>query len=229
MMGWIIQRLLKVPGLAPDPVNRRLIRARSPAMAAYKTEVRSHFVDPQPHQLPSAVHPCEAPEGYRWLHAYSPHHSSIDPVAVGKWLIRVPCEFVGYCWERVRDATEQGTLGIAAKVSTDWGHKNDPAFPAGHKVHVICVYTYNWQDRDDVLRVAKRLREIDAVRRQTLLYKPDAMTYAGIYSGNAPGEVAIYEIKPPYEELTVREEALVLLSDLASLRARPPPTPSFPP
>ena len=173
-----------------------------------RTEIRSYFSSGAAGYLPSDTPPCEAPEGHYWVHAFSPKGSSVDPLSVGKWLIRVQCRYVTYCWNRVRQATEEGTLGIGAKVSTDWGNANDPAAPGGWADHVICVYTYDWRDREDVGRVARCLGEIDAIRRQTLFYKPDAMTYDGIYSGNTPGGVAIYEMKRPYEQLFAREDAL---------------------
>ena len=45
---------------------------------------------------------------------------------------------------------------------------------------------------DDVLRVARRLHEIGAVKKMKLTYKPDVFTYDGRYEGNAPGDIAIY-------------------------------------
>ena len=161
--------------------------------------MRSNFVEAIPYDLPSNTPPCKAPAGYSWVHAFNPTPGPIDKLTVGKWLIRLPCQFVDYCWARVSKATEDGTLGIAAKVSTDWHNDYDPAGSWG-RVHAICIYTADWHDRSDVLRVAKRLKEIDAVRRSVLMYKPDIETYAGLYAGNSPGNIAIYEAKAPYDE-----------------------------
>lgn len=170
-------------------------------------EVRSHFVTSRVGGVASDTEPCKAPEGFRWVWARSRRRSADpDPLAVGKWLIYVTCAQVSYCWGRVREATEEGALGIGAKVSTDWGKARDPAGygpegSPGWADHVICIYTADWRDRDDVARVGRGLGEIDAVRKQRLTYKPDAFSWAGMYSGNAPGEVAIYGMRPPYSEL----------------------------
>jgi len=183
-------------------------------------EMRSNFVEPSSTDLPSDTPPCTAPDGYAWVHAFSPTEGDVDRWLVGKWLIRLQCRFVNYCWRQVRGATEAGTLGIAAKVSTDWHNKHDAAGEWG-ATHAICVYTRDWHDRDDVLRVARRLREIDAVRRSVLYYKPDIETYTGLYAGNLAGMIAIYEAKPPYEEMIVRADALKQAEQLlAGVRRR---------
>lgn len=184
-----------------------------PTKRDHTDELRSNFTEWNEAFLPSTTKPCVAPDGYSWVHAYAPSRSGVDPLIVGKWLIRLQCRFVDYCWERVRIATEDGTLGIAAKVSTDWHNHNDPAGAWGN-VHVICIYTTDWHDQDDVLRVAGRLREIDAVRKSVLMYKADIETYAGMYAGNAAGDVAIYEAKAPYDQLIVRSEPLATAEDL---------------
>ncbi len=176
-----------------------------------KTEVRSNYVPPSSGYLPSSTPPCEAPGGYHWVHAYPPGEGDWEQQLVGKWLIRVRCRYVAYCWSCVRTATEEGSLGIGAKVATDYGSANDPSGP--WKDHVICVYTADYRDRKDVTRVAARLAEVDAIRTQTIYYKPDVLTLAGYYSGNAPGRIAIYSCKPPYKEVIPDQR------NLAGLRA----------
>lgn len=192
----------------------------SPASSIPGEEVRSNFVTSRAEAVPSDTDPCKAPEGVRWVWARSRRRGPApDPLAVGKWLIYVTCAQVSYCWGRVREATEEGTLGIGAKVSTDWGKAHDPAGygpggSPGWAAHVICTYTADWRNRDDVARVGRCLGEIDAVRKQRLTYKPDALTYAGMYSGNAPGEVAIYSMPPPYRELHEYAENLGVVRSL---------------
>lgn len=182
-------------------------------------EMRSHMTQPTEGDLPSDTPPCSAPSGHSWVHAFSPTAREVDPLTVGKWLIRVQCQFVNYCWGRVRAATEEGSLGIQAKVSTDWHNANDPAGEWG-RMHVVCIYTRDWHDRGDVLRVAGRLREIDAVRRSVLYYKPDIETYSGRYAGNDAGMVSIFEARVPYDRLTVRPEALAQAEELLVAFAR---------
>ncbi len=140
----------------------------------------------------------------------------LDPMSVGKWLIYISCAHVAYCWSRVREATEAGTLGVSAKISTDWGKAHDLVGMiseglGGWRDHVVCIYTADWRDREDVARVGTRLAEIDAVRTQTLLYKPDAFTYGGTWAGSNPGQVAIYSMKKPYSALVDHPEALAAL------------------
>lgn len=181
-------------------------------------EGRSHFVPLDALPLaPSTTDPCAAREGTHWIHAISPtapHH--LDPLLVGKWLIYISCRHVGYCWPRVREATEAGTLGISAKISTDWGKAHDlvgiiAEGIGGWRDHVICVYTADWRNREDVARIGSRLAEVDAVRTQTLHYKPDAFTYGGTWAGSSPGEVAIYSMKKPYHSLLEHPTALAAL------------------
>jgi len=97
---------------------------------------------------------------------------------VGKWLVFVPHESVDEVWERIRKATEEGRLGISAKVST--------SRPSGYKSteHVICVYTYDFRDRANVGETLKGLREIGITGR--LYYKTDQATLGGVYSREGP-------------------------------------------
>jgi hypothetical protein len=97
---------------------------------------------------------------------------------VGKWLIFLPRESVDEVWERIRQATETGRLGIAAKVST--------SCPSGYKSpdHVICVYTHDFRDRANVGEVLKRLREIGITGK--LYYKSDQATLKGVYTTEGP-------------------------------------------
>lgn len=181
-------------------------------------EGRSHFVFTGAEPLvPSTTDPCAAPKGTHWVHAINPERAhDIDPMRVGKWLIYISCRHVDYCWSRVRQATEAGALGISAKISTDWGKAHDLVGMiseglGGWRDHVVCIYTADWRNREDVARVGSRLAEVDAVRTQTLLYKPDAFTYEGIWAGSNPGQVAIYSMKKPYKELLEHPDALAAL------------------
>jgi hypothetical protein len=88
------------------------------------------------------------------------------------------------------------------------GREHDPADPWGN--HVVCVYTRDWRDQDDVLRVARRLHEVwRAVKKMKLTYKPDVLTHDGRYEGNAPGDIAIYTCSAPYDHLAVNHEKRV--------------------
>jgi hypothetical protein len=62
----------------------------------------------------------------------------------GKWLIFVPVERIDEVWERIRIATEEGRLGDSAKAATARSNPN----ATDRTKKVICVYTYDWQDRE---------------------------------------------------------------------------------
>jgi hypothetical protein len=97
---------------------------------------------------------------------------------VDKWLIFVRRGSVDEVWGRVRQATEAGQLGIAAKVST--------SRPSGYKSsnHVICVYTHDFRDKANVGEVLKRLRKIGITGK--LYYKSDQATLNGVYTTEGP-------------------------------------------
>ena len=119
----------------------------------------------------------------------------------------------------IREATEESTLGIGSKISTDWSRSSDPS--GSWRNHVVCVYTKDWRQKDDVFRVAQRLHAIGAVKKMMLTYKPDVFTFDGRYEGNAAGELAIYTCRAPYTVLNedhrqlVEAEALLMKSGSA--------------
>jgi len=93
----------------------------------------------------------------------------------GKWLVFVPVEQVDEVWEVVKAATESGKLGDCSKVATMRANPNarDP------RKKVICIYTYDSDDRADVRRVRQALRELGFTER--LAYKTDQSTREGRY------------------------------------------------
>ena len=86
----------------------------------------------------------------------------MDDEKAGKWLIFLPDDRVDGLWRKVRDATAAGELGISAKVSTA---KPNPESRDERKV--IYVYTRDWADEADVMRVRERLRGMDVGERET--------------------------------------------------------------
>jgi hypothetical protein len=99
----------------------------------------------------------------------------MDDEKAGKWLIFLPDDRVDGLWRLVRDATAAGELGISAKVSTA---KPNPESRDERKV--IYVYTRDWADEADVMRVRERLREMGVVDR--IGYKRNIETFRGEYS-----------------------------------------------
>ena len=113
-----------------------------------------------------------------------------------------PSNEVNAVWSVVARATAQNDLGIAAKVAPEDG---------GGKDRLICVYTKDFNDLDDVNRVIRKMKNFGlAESRKTLYYKcgrylhiwhpglhstdfsKDAYTYLGLNSGNE------YNIKASY-------------------------------
>ncbi|WP_425313337.1 putative phosphothreonine lyase domain-containg protein [Paraburkholderia terricola] len=89
----------------------------------------------------------------------------------GKWCIFVPSSDVDLAWTQVRVAVEEDKL-LCAKVST-------ALRSMGRDGHVICVYTRDWADRQDLMRVREVLRSLGFVKE--LGYKRDIDTRNRIY------------------------------------------------
>jgi len=105
---------------------------------------------------------------------------NMDKVAInrlitsGKWLIFEHEFDIDHIWKKIATATINGELGGASKVSTALQSSKT-------KRYVICVYTDNYLDIDDVMRVRNKLKEIGFNKK--LAYKPDIYTLLGIYQG----------------------------------------------
>ena len=93
----------------------------------------------------------------------------------GKWLIFQEPDTTDAAWKKIRDATVALTLGISAKVSTA---KPNPDSRDNRKV--IYVYTKDWADESDVMRVREQLRILGFIDR--IGYKRNIETFAGEYA-----------------------------------------------
>ena len=85
-------------------------------------------------------------------------------------------------WYKIAEATIDNRLGIGAKISTGLGEAREE--------RLICIYTKDFSDMDDVRRVLDGLVELDFVSSNNprgIYYKPDAYTYLDISSGNEYG------------------------------------------
>jgi hypothetical protein len=76
-------------------------------------------------------------------------------VITGKWMLFPEPGYVNEVWAKVARATAGNELGIGAKVET--------RVESG-KERLICVYTKDFRDKDDVARVLNRMRELELVR-----------------------------------------------------------------
>jgi hypothetical protein len=104
----------------------------------------------------------------------------------GKWLVFVPVSQVDEVWVKIKDATEEGRLGDSAKVATAKPNPNssDPS------KKVICVYTYDWTDEEDVRRIRDELRALGIVSK--IPYKTDGDTSAGRYAKRGHKRISKY-------------------------------------
>lgn len=100
---------------------------------------------------------------------------AIEDEHAGKWLIFQEPEVADDAWKKVRDATIAHELGISAKVSTA---KPNPDSRDSRRV--IYVYTKDWADEADVMRVREHLRSLGFVDR--IGYKRNIETFAGEYA-----------------------------------------------
>lgn len=107
-----------------------------------------------------------------WLHAVSKKRYKKFTKNSGKWLVFSPQDQIDAAWNQIKDATERGLLGGWSKVSTLRGFNG--------KDHVVCIYTYNWKDEKDVMRVRNVLRKLGFVN--PMPYKTDQDTRAGKYA-----------------------------------------------
>ncbi len=107
-----------------------------------------------------------------WIHAF--RKTGDYPKGTersGKWLIWLRSENIDRYWQAIREAVEQGRLGGSAKVST-----SASSYVKRGRPYVICVYTYDHADREDVMRVRQALREL-GIKRE-IIYKADEDTHA---------------------------------------------------
>jgi hypothetical protein len=137
----------------------------------------------------------------------APGTPELDCSRSGKWTGFVTPEDQDEVWEKIQAATEAGNLGPAARtrpeatVSSRQLQALEALVAAGAlSAEVVaaipdtslltCVYTYDFNDRDDVGRVLVALRELGFGGR--LLYTTDTETSEGDY-GDGP---SIYVSQP---------------------------------
>ncbi|KAI1458545.1 DUF1917-domain-containing protein [Annulohypoxylon moriforme] len=112
-------------------------------------------------------------------------------VKCGKWMLFCNTFEVNEVWQTIAKATANNELGIGAKVA--------PRRTTDKRTErLICVYTADFSDTQDVKRVAEKLKKLGLVQAndRPLYYKPDVYTYLGIAHGN-PWEIraSIYDTK----------------------------------
>lgn len=93
----------------------------------------------------------------------------------GKWLVFVNFDEVDNVWDKIKTSTQSGKLGGSSKVATAKLNPN----ATDTKTKVICVYTYDWTDEDDIRRIREELRALGITKK--IPYKADEDTLQGKY------------------------------------------------
>ena len=106
----------------------------------------------------------------------------------GKWLIFVPPDDIKDVWMKIKKAIEDGRLGNMAKISTGKNNR----LGGKSKNHVICVYTYDYEDKKDVIKIREQLRKIGIT--QKIPYKTNKATRQGKYSIHGDKKISEYFI-----------------------------------
>lgn len=110
---------------------------------------------------------------------------------VGKWMLWPEGINAIEAWKTIVELTRSNRLGTQAKISAQYGREL-----VGERL--ICVYTYDSDDMEDLQRIVNVLREhIDPAYR--LVYKEDRATRAGYYQGS--GKVTSKWYVKPFETL----------------------------
>ena len=104
----------------------------------------------------------------------------------GKWLLFVDVQVIDDVWMKIKQATEDGRLGQDAKVATAKPSPNE----VDRRKRVICVYTYDWTDEEDVRRVREELRTLGFTEK--IPYKSDEDTLKGRYITRGHTKVSKY-------------------------------------
>lgn len=128
-----------------------------------------------------------------WIYAFAKKSENsiknLNYIDGGKWLIFVDINEVDRVWQIIKKATENGLLGESSKAAT--------ALLSPHAIaddkKVICVYTYNWHDIEDVFRVEKSIRSLGI--ESDLFYKADKETLRGNYKVHGDKNLSKYVSK----------------------------------
>lgn len=91
----------------------------------------------------------------------------------GKWCVFKDAKDVDDCWFKITQLCEIGKI-VCAKVSTNLAREN-----SGKDKHVICVYTKDYRDKDDLENIRTMLRDIGIT--EDLGYKRDEDTRNNVY------------------------------------------------
>jgi hypothetical protein len=95
-------------------------------------------------------------------------------------MLFIPAVNIDRIWKIIAGATISGDLGICAKVAP---HDPDDD-PEGCRPRLICIYTKDFSDIDDVVRVLRELKKLGMVEvRRKINYKLGKLMSFCLYCG----------------------------------------------
>lgn len=122
-----------------------------------------------------------------------------DMLTAEQWMLFPNEDDLARTWGIVAKAVAEGTLGTSAKVAAQ-PSESTSAYPGQAPCRLICVYTKDFSDMQDVRRVLQELVALGLcpsdAGRGSIYYKCDAYTYLGIESRNSYGiKASLYASK----------------------------------
>jgi Domain of unknown function (DUF1917) len=151
----------------------------------HSDEGRTHRAGKKPRTPRSPRTPSQIQDDY-WVSARARKNRVPFTERSGKWLIFVPLDELDDAWAKIKKATEAGLLGNSSKAATALSNPN----AADPTKRVICVYTYDSDDREDVMRVRQALRDLGFDR--PMPYKTDLATLEGRYQVRGHKRISLY-------------------------------------
>lgn len=104
----------------------------------------------------------------------------------GKWLIFVPFEELDDWWKKIKSLLHKNKLGAYAKTATAKTNPN----ANDRKYKVICVYAYDADDKNDVMKIRESLRTIGVTWK--IPFKLDSDTFLGRYRKKGEKRISAY-------------------------------------
>ncbi|MFP4046108.1 MAG: putative phosphothreonine lyase domain-containing protein [Candidatus Aenigmatarchaeota archaeon] len=118
-------------------------------------------------------------------------------VLSGKWVLEYPRKDIDNEWtilkEMMRSVEKPNYAKVSSRIQSDNFHKNRRESPdVSKRNHVICVYTKDFRDKDDVMDVLENLKDwgFDPIG-----YKEDVKTVLDIYSDTENLDEYLHNLK----------------------------------
>jgi len=131
--------------------------------------------------------PSTAKTPWVFVMSTSDHYPERVDKKGGKWLIFAHESKIDIVWRKIQNAMLANELVKHAKCSTIIKNKNNKFDKTDC---VICVYTYNYEDKTDVFDVRDKLKKLGFIKK--IYYKTDMSTSEGNYSDSGYKRTWLY-------------------------------------